>query len=189
MITGSKLGIFIGHRQIGKQKTGSSQSFSSTAGSADKPVCWKAVCWLGEHLEAVGMFCLLEGVYVLWRNCSCRLTILRHLLVGYLLWVCFLPGSSLSSCFPCDGLGGISLWEVSSSVTEGSQLVAQLAVGGPVLSTAGQGGWSCTRSWTGSDGPEPFSISTRLFDGGTQNMLKFFSDIHLGGKGGSKDNY
>lgn len=37
-------------------------------------------------------------------------------------------------------------------------------------------------------GPEPFSISTRVLDGGTQKMLiKFFSDFKLGGIGGSVD--
>lgn len=109
VITRSKIGIFIGHRQIGKQKTGSSQPFSSTAGSADKPVYWKAGLLAGRAFGSCGRVLPWEGVYVLWRSCSCSLTMLRHLLVGYLLWVCFLPGSSFSSCFSCDGLGSISL--------------------------------------------------------------------------------
>lgn len=54
MITRSKIGILIGHRQIGKQKTGSSQSFSSTAGSADKPVCWKAGLLAGRAVGSCG---------------------------------------------------------------------------------------------------------------------------------------
>lgn len=39
-------------------------------------------------------------------------------------------------------------------------------------------------------GPEPSNISTRVLDGGTQNMLiKFFNDFKLGGIGGSVDNW
>lgn len=65
MITRSKLGILIGHRQIGKQKLVLHNHSAQLLGVQISLCIGKQVCWLGEHLEAVGMFCLLEGVYVL----------------------------------------------------------------------------------------------------------------------------
>lgn len=84
---------------------------------------------------------------------------------------------------------------VSSSVTEGrltgDQQALRTTSHGKARSSALQGrvGGHALEAELDQTGPESFRISTRLFDGGTQNMLKFFSDIKLGGKGGSKDNY